>query len=306
MTAERPLRVATFYESRLGRNDGPPLYWTHAMRSLGFEVEHLSSANSPDAFGKFDVYIWIDWGEDGLAEILPFNPISMEKYSPSIYVTSDTHLGYKYRRDKAKEFTNVFCNQIRAVEEFGKDGVAATFLPHAVEPQAYPDKPVAIKKYDIGFVGFVTFQKRVDMLDELFKSFPNFWYGQRLFEEAAEIYRKSRIVFNTAADDDINMRVFEVLATGSFLLTEWVPTLGELFEDGVHLVTYKTMDEAIEKAKYYLEHEEEREKIAKAGHDLVLKSHTYQNRVLEAFEKIGLLKEVDGGRDTGEAVGGRS
>ena len=288
MSDEKPLRVATFYESRLGRNDGSPLYYTHAMRQLGIEVVHLSSQYPPDDFGKFDAYLWVDWGEDGLTNILPFKPISLKDYHPSLYVTSDTHLGFDYRLQKAREFDNVFCNQKRAVEEFKEAGVVAKWLPHAVEPMAYPAEPEAIKKYDIGFVGFVTFPKRVDMLDTLFKAFPNFWFGQKLFEEAAAIYRQSRIVFNTACVDDVNMRVFEVLATKSFLLTEWVPTLDELFIDGVHLVTYKTMDEAIEKAKYYLEHEDEREKIAEAGYKLTMELHTYKQRILKAFSECGL------------------
>ena len=78
------------------------------------------------------------------------------------------------------------------------------------------------------------------------------------------------------------MRTFEALATGSFLLTEWVPTLEELFENKKHLVWYKTMDEAVELAKYYLENEIEREMIATAGMQEVLANHTYEKR----FEKI--------------------
>lgn len=281
------MRIATYYESRLGRNDGPPLYWTNAMRNMGHDVVHLSSKDGPEFFGKFDAHLWVDWGEDALTNILPYTPISMGNYSPSIYVTSDTHLGYDYRLNKAREFDYVFCNQKRAVEEFERDGVKAKWLPHAAEPQAYPSEPEAIKKYDVCFVGFITFQKRIDMLDRLFKEFPNFWYGQRLFEEAAEVFRKSRIVFNTAADDDVNMRVFEALSTKSFLLTEWVDTLEELFEDGKHLVTYKTMDEAIEKAKYYLENEKEREAIAEAGHKEFIKNHTYQERIKTVLKEIG-------------------
>jgi spore maturation protein CgeB len=193
-------------------------------------------------------------------------------------------LGYDYRLAKAREFDLVFCNQMRAVEEFRRDGVPARLLPHAVEPKAYPNKPAAIKKYDVGFVGFVTFEKRALMLDRIFKEFPNFWYGQRFFEECAEIYRKSRIVFNAAAVDDINMRCFEATAAGSFLLTEWVPTLSACFEDGKHVVTYKTMDEAVEKARYYLAHEEEREQIARAGMEHTLSHHTYGHRVKEVLK----------------------
>jgi hypothetical protein len=276
------MRICTFYEARLGRNDGSPLYFTNVMKNMNHDVVHLSSEAKPDDYGEMDIYLWVDWGEDSLKSALPYKPIKMNELHPSVYITSDTHLGYNYRLNKAKEFDYVFCNQIRAVEEFAKDGIKAKWLPHAVEPQAYPNKPIAIKKYDIGFVGYVTFEKRAQMLDKLFREFPNFWYGQRLFEECAEIYRKSRIVFNTAAVDDINMRCFEATATGSFLLTEYVPTLSECFKDGVHLVTYKSMDEAIEKAHYYLEHEVEREKIAKAGMEHTLANHTYKHR----FEKV--------------------
>jgi hypothetical protein len=282
------MKIATFYESRLGRNDGSPFYFTYVLKEMGHDVTHLSSQEFPDNWGKFDAYLWVDWGEDGLTNILPYKPISLEKYHPSIYITSDTHLGYDYRLSKAKEFDHVFCNQIRAMEEFEKDGVKAEWLPHAVLPRGYPNEPKCIKKYDIGFVGYVTFDKRAKMLDRMFKEFPNFWYGQRLFEECAEIYRKSRIIFNTAAVDDINMRCFEATATGSFLLTEYVPTLSECFEDGVHLVTYKNMDDAIEKAHYYLEHEDEREKIAKAGMEHTLNNHTYKHRAEKILEAISV------------------
>jgi len=285
------MKIAIYYENRLGRNDGPPLYWCKAMKDLGHEVTHFCSAHEPNKeWGKFDLHVWVDWGEDALTEMLTYKPISMKTLHPSMYVTSDTHLGFDYRFEKAKEFDYVFCNQIRAKEEFdvksNGNKMATYFLPHAVDTKAYPASPVCIKKYDIGFVGFVTFEKRAKMLDELFRAFPNFWYGQRLFEDAAEIYRKSKIVFNTAAVDDINMRVFEVLATGAFLLTEYVPTLNKLFKDGEHLVTYKTMDEAIEKAQFYLDHPDKREMIAKQGHDEVMRKHTYQHRVDEALKVI--------------------
>lgn len=283
------MRVAIYYESRLGRNDGPPLYWNQAFKALGHSVEHFASQFVPnEQWGKFDLHVWVDWGEDALTGVLAYRPVSLKDVHPSIYITSDTHLGYQYRLEKAKEFDHVFCNQVRAVEEFAKDGVKAHFLSHAVDPMAYPNTPAVIKKYDIGFVGYVTFEKRAEMLDRLLREFPNFWYGQRLFEECAEIYRKSRIVFNTAAVDDINMRCFEATATGSFLLTEWVPTIDRCFKDGEHLVTFKTMDEAIEKARYYLEHEAEREAIAKAGMEHTLANHKYTDRVKEALCQIGL------------------
>lgn len=298
------MRIATYFENRLGRSDGAPLYYLQLFKRLGHEVVHFTSEDTGDLdkWGTFDLHVWVDWGEDALKEMLPYTPMSLKDKHPSVYICSDTHLGRDYRFEKAMEFDYVFFNQQRAVEEFiqlhPEKKEKVFWLPHAVEPLAYPNVPTAVKKYDIGFVGYVTFRKRAEMLDRMFKEFPNFFYGQRFSrwiygeppdgQDAADIFKKSRIVFSTSAVDDVNMRTFEALATGSFLLTEWVPTLGELFEDGKHLVTYKTMDEAVEKAKYYLEHEEEREKIAKAGMEEALAKHTYQHRAQNFLKIIGL------------------
>ncbi len=293
------MRVATFYENRLGRNDGPPLFWWNAMKDEGIEVVHLSSKNLPSKTDKYDAYLWVDWGEDGLTNMLPYKPISMESLHPSIYVTSDTHLGYEYRMNKAKEFDKVYCNQLRAVSEFAEDGVKSEWLPHAVEPKAYPDKPICIKKYDIGFVGYVGFLKRAEMLDEMFKAFPNFWYGQRFSnyiyggngEDTAEIYRKSRIVFNTSAVDDINMRFFEGWAAGAFTLSEWVPSFDEMELPGIPgKIFYNDIKEAVITAKYYIDNPEEREEICLIMKEWILKYHTYGERV-----KSVLIKEKKDG-----------
>ncbi len=120
----------------------------------------------------------------------------------------------------------------------------------------------------------------------MFKEFPNFFYGKRLFEEAAEIFSQSKIVLNISIKDDVNMRVFEALSTGSFLLTNELPTLPILFQDGVHLATYRSLDEAVEKARYYLAHDAEREKIAEAGYREFIGKHTYEHRLKKVLEIV--------------------
>lgn len=287
-------KVAIYYSNKFGRNDGAPVYYFNVLKNqLKLDTFHLIPEGNTSNFGKMDYHFWVDWGEDGL----PWKEWSIPKDGgKTIYVASDTHLGREYRMNKAKQFDYAFYNQKDAAEEAG-----GVWLPHAAEPQAYP-KIEILKKTDVCFIGHmqdvVNYNgfTRTDALDRLFKEFPNFYYGSRhpgfpeknLFEDAAKKFSQSRIVFNISIKDDINMRVFETLSTGSFLLTNWLPTLGDLFEDGKHLVTYKTLDEMVEKAKYYLEHDDEREKIAKAGHDKFMANHTYKHRV----EKI--LSIVDG------------
>lgn len=281
------VRVLNYYENRLGRNDGNPLYMYEAFKRIpGIESGHVVPHGNITGFGAWDLHFEADWGEDALAGILPYTPLPIP--TPSVFWSSDTHLGYDWRLAKAKRTTHNFVCQKRAQEEFKRDGVESVWMPHAVEPLAYPYIPSA-KKYDVCFIGNMNSPNRIEALDLLFKEFPNFFFGKRLFEEAAEKFCQSKIVFNISIKDDLNMRVFETLATRSLLLTNDIPTLHDLFVDGVHLVTYKTPEEMIEKAHYYIEHEEERERIAKAGQEAVLSAHTFEHRARQVLQHVGLL-----------------
>lgn len=319
------LRLAISYENRLGRNDGNPLYVFSALKRRQergeLEIDHVipDPLAKLDLLGKYDMWLSVDWGEDGLTGLLPYKPV-YPPGKPLVYWASDTHIAngqpgdsYPYRLACAKQADIVFVAQKQAVEMMKRDGIAnPIWLPHAVETIAYCDidsvqydkgcytpigepKPYDFltKKYDVCFVGHVNSGNRVDFLDRMFKEFPNFFFGQRLFNEAAEIYAKSKIVLNIAMTDDINMRCFEVLGSKSFLLTNWLPTIEELgFKDGVNCALYRTLDEAVEKAKFYMEHDGERERITQAGYEFVLANHTIDHRVsiiLEEIKKLSLV-----------------
>lgn len=325
------LKIANWYESSLGRNDGNPLFVTAFLKRAqrycnellkkavdpkffysftkdspedfrarefaqwflenidpdGFDIQHLRPWGDLETFGEFDLNIWVDWGEDGLTGVLGYDPI-FPPGKPLVYWASDTHLGFDYRLSRAKESDLVFCAQKRGLEDMQAAGLdkPSYWLPHAVEPLAYPKFNLASKKYDIGFVGHINSENRLDALDRMFKEFPNFFFGRALFEEAARKYAESKIVFNISHVDDINMRCFEVMATGSFLLTNELPTLPLLFETGKHLVTYSSVDVAIEKAEYFLKNFSLREEIANTGCTEVLKNHTFYNRVKFMFENV--------------------
>lgn len=42
---------------------------------------------------------------------------------------------------------------------------------------------------------------------------------------------------------------------------------------------FKTPEELLEKVEYYLQHDKEREQIARAGHDKVLDHYTYEKKL---------------------------
>ena len=74
----------------------------------------------------------------------------------------------------------------------------------------------------------------------------------------------------------------DVLAAGGFLLTTYTSEIAEYFQDGVDLAIARTPEEMYAKAEYYLEHEEERKKIAING----------QKKVFEKFAYTKLLPRV--------------
>jgi spore maturation protein CgeB len=55
------------------------------------------------------------------------------------------------------------------------------------------------------------------------------------------------------------------MACGGFVISNWQPEIAECFEEGKEIVTFRSLEECMEKIAYYLEHEEERKQIAAAG-----------------------------------------
>jgi O-antigen biosynthesis protein len=303
-------RVAMWYyvaASTNYRNDGGSLFLNHSLRKLldGTDplkepdrmmdqnnVVHIQPNMPLTTLGTFDLNILVDHGEDGI-----YVPLDFVVPSPNAYWVADSHLGYDYRLKRAKEFDHVFVSHSPSIAKFVADGIDPAkihYLPWAAEETCYKPMPV-LKKWEWCFIGTMNNQFRIDLLDRFCKEWPvgiegylgwmsNHVKGWNVFEDAATKYSKAKIVLNEAIKDDLNMRVFEALACGSFLLTEDVPDLHQHFKDGEHLATFKTIDEAVEKARYYLAHDSEREIIAKAGHEEFLAKHTYGHRAKEILK----------------------
>ena len=139
----------------------------------------------------------------------------------------------------------------------------AVWLPLACDPQIHGKAEVP-KQLDLAFVGNNCPGERERLLEEIQKRYPNSFIGRRTHLEMAQIYSASRLVFNRSVKNDVNMRVFEAVCSGSLLITNDLSDngLSQLFQDGVHLATYSCDEELFDKIAYYLKHDEVRERIA--------------------------------------------
>jgi hypothetical protein len=110
--------------------------------------------------------------------------------------------------------------------------------------------------------------------------------------EYLSVIQKSKIVFNCHSDitgiDKGNMRFFEVLGMKSFILTD-KGNYPVHFVDGKDFISYSDEKDLIDKTKFFLKHEKEREEIAEHGYN-TLKSHynlaDRSERLEEIFRKF--------------------
>ena len=105
-------------------------------------------------------------------------------------------------------------------------------------------------------------------------------WGDALYQRL----RESKIVLNITrtnfygAETGINLRIFEALSLGCFLLTDYCDEIAELFEVGVEIEVFRSAAELKEKVTYYLNHPEQREAIAKRGYEKFIKQYTWELR----------------------------
>jgi Glycosyl transferases group 1 len=139
-------------------------------------------------------------------------------------------------------------------------------------------------------------------------------------EKAATIYNQVQITFNCSLNGELNMRVFEVMAAGGFLITDRLSRqsgLDQLFKEDVHYVAYDSGNELIEKLRYYLANPTKCLDIATAGQIAYLQLHQPARRAddlfcLERGDYETLLKAYAfdkraslGGWEFGEELAGR-
>lgn len=202
------------------------------------------------------------------------------------------------------------------VEFFRRRGVRAQLHRLAFEPavleQMTPGE--ALRGQELTFIGSFTkiHRSRTALLEVLAREFPRMrvwgrdrgglphggplgavYQGPAWGRDMYDILTRSRIVINHHGDIGPfanNLRLFEATGMGALLVTEWKENLPELFEPGREIVTYRTPQECVRYIRYYLDHEEERAAIARAGQERTLREHTYAKRMQEL---VGLIKGLD-------------
>lgn len=288
-TPWRHTRIAIIYDNT-ARPDTTGEYCRRALMELGVPVSHYPPSEAADIPPVYTLYLRVD---DDQSYALP------DALRPLAYWAIDTHLGYARRLAWARTADAVFCAQRDGAARMRADGIRnAHWLPLACDPAVHRRIPGTPKKYDVCFVGntFPGDGERTTLVTALRGEFPRSFVGQAYGEEMAQIYSASRLVFNCAVRNDVNMRVFEATGCGSLLVTNDLAENGQdlLYAPGEHLATYRSREDLFPAVRRLLGDEQARERMAEAGMRHAHVHHSYRQRMAD------LLTVVVEGKDLAE------
>lgn len=114
--------------------------------------------------------------------------------------------------------------------------------------------------------------------------------GTLPFPKISDVLAKSEIGLNIQHQypgDGAVLRVFEVMSSGTLLLSEYEQGLKRLFTLGKEMNVFKDKSDLKEKVTYYLSHAHKRESIAALGYLAIKSHHTYIHRLREILRTIG-------------------
>lgn len=198
-----------------------------------------------------------------------------------------------------------FSNQ-EDIDIVRKCGYDADFLQIGISPDIYSINGPINSLAPLVFMGnsfshFPLSGLRREMVRELkrtygdnFKAFGNgmpdgnFNSSQR--DEAA-VYRGAKIGINLSHFDSERYssdRLFRMIGTGIMVLSHRYKGIEQDFEIGTHLDVWDDLNDLKQKINYYLHNENKRAEIAKNGHELAMKRHTFfqmGNDILSLYNK---------------------
>lgn len=109
------------------------------------------------------------------------------------------------------------------------------------------------------------------------------------WSEMPKVFRMSKINLNFTIPNiksGIPLRIWDVLGCGGFLLTNYQAEIPYYFKEGEDLVCFDGLEDLCEKVGYYLEHEEERKRIAWNGYHKVREKHSYIERIHTILDTV--------------------
>ena len=209
------------------------------------------------------------------------------------------------------------CYDVSYIGQLGHGPIVKMYWPYMKELSRYGkkamlsiDRPMGVPLLPKRFERFLRSKKRRRFLQKL-PFWKCGWSNPQNEQEKALIVNKSKIHFGirrvrgeweeefkarlpeypldgTGLFYQLKARLFQTVGGGAMVLNEYTPELDELFDVGKEIITFQFGDfeDIRDKLSWYISHDSERERIARAGYDRGRKQHTYSVRVQQMLDIV--------------------
>lgn len=281
----------------------PGFYLGRALARLGHAVRYVGpgcevNTRRQNPYVEFDFARFLQRNEidlvieveSGGLELQWVPTSSLRQITQFVYWGSDTHIPGSFRPQKGK--SRHYHQAYFAQWNFVRKVPTVKWLPHAFDPQFHcPPMEDETKIHDVTFVGHQhkVHTARRRLLDRLRPKFNMNIRAGLYLEKMGLEYRRSKIVFNKALSNDLNMRFFEALGSGACLVTDWITHAG--FAEiglvrGQHFIAYDNAEQAEKALTALLQDDVRRERVAATGHAWAMAGHTYDHRAKTILESL--------------------
>lgn len=261
----------------------------------GHKVTKLEEYDKSTLRKKFDLLLELDCGRDTEGN-LAFQ-LKDKNILPSAVWFIDSH-GYPTLHHRlARLYTHTFFAVYSRRDLFSSQ-TSAHWLPNATDSQWFHKNAKQDPSYDFGFFGSKGGLDRADELVEICKR-RGWTYDVRQINKAwkhrwphtGDAMLNCRNLFNHGQKHDLNLRIFESMATGSPLICDRDPTSGIdlLFEAGKHYLPYTSYTkEGLEDQMQWVKNfPKEASSMGIAGYNEVMSKHLVMHRVNSILEVVG-------------------
>lgn len=217
--------------------------------------------------------------------------------------------------DLLKSYDCFFTVARGQVENLRSKGVNAFFVPEGFDISLGRYHPMQIKpyRYDVCFMGQVgqksVHTERLPLLNKVAENFDNCCFYGPLYQLGNPIdkFHKKRPTYNDTEhnyacshskinighsgwphiDGYFSARNYRILGAGGFLLANHSKNIEEFFIPNKEIVLYDSINDCIDKIRYYLKNDNERIEIAINGQERVLKEYKFSDSIQKIIKIIG-------------------
>lgn len=238
-------------------------YAEHRLKEIGFVP---------------DLWVQVDAG---------FHFVGRPTQGRNVVVATDPHVFSNDHYPRVRPYVDTFFNMQTPYMREGDKWLPYAYDPEAHRPPTAEEAPD--KEYDVILMGLL-YDQRKHLIEALRAEGLNVYYNLGpIFDEARELYWKSRVAINWSSRDDLNARTFELLALGIPSVQNVVPDTRTIFPRFSPFLEFSDVQGAVRETKRLLDAEASEqsllyETMSVTGTDAVV-SHTWDARVQQILEE---------------------